>query len=520
MAETRPKPMALVILDGWGIRRETASNAIHQARTPHMDRWLAERPHAQVETCALHVGLPEGQMGNSEVGHMNLGAGRIVYQDYTRVELAVKEGSLARNPALLKVLDQAKAAGGAVHVLGLLSPGGVHSHQDHLLAAVAVAQKAGVNRVFVHAFLDGRDTPPRSALEYLERFEDSLARLGAEPIASIAGRYWAMDRDKRWDRVAKAWDMLTLGEGQRAASSIQGVTAAYQRGEDDEFIQPTVMVTGKHPRALVQDGDAILMMNFRADRVRELSHAFTDPETGEGAFTGFRRQKLPRLSGYLCLTAYDASLRGVEVAFPPQPLSNLLGELVSARGLRQLRAAETEKYAHVTYFFNGGREEPFPGEERLLVPSPKVATYDAQPEMSARALTDGLIARIREGVFDLIVVNYANPDMVGHTGRIEAAIKAIETVDACLGELAEAILAQGGELLITADHGNAEQMSEEETGQPHTAHTLNPTPLIHVGKRSLTLENGRLCDVAPTLLRLMDLPQPPEMTGRCLVSGL
>ncbi|MBF0181661.1 MAG: 2,3-bisphosphoglycerate-independent phosphoglycerate mutase [Magnetococcales bacterium] len=506
----RPTPMILAILDGWGMRRETSHNAIHAAPTPHFDLWWRHRPHALVETCGEHVGLPDGQMGNSEVGHANLGAGRILYQDFTRIGLEVRENRLRDNPALTRTVAACVTAKGEVHLCGLLSPGGVHSHADHLLAGVRAAHELGTDAIHVHAFLDGRDVPPRSALEYLADFEARLAQLGAGRIASVCGRYWAMDRDQRWDRVARAYDMLTLGTGEQASDAASAVQAAYARGEDDEFVQPTVIPDGQGRIATVRDGDAILMMNFRADRMREINRALLDP-----LFTGFDRRVRPVLSGHLSLTEYDASLPGTVVAFPPQTLVNTLGETLAKAGLTQLRAAETEKYAHVTYFFNGGQEISFPGEERLLIPSPKVATYDSQPEMSAIPLTDRVVEAIASGRYDLIVVNYANPDMVGHTGNFAAALEAIRVVDLCLGRLAEAADKTGAEMLITADHGNADRMLGED-GQPHTAHTLSPAPLLHLGNRRIRLMDGRLCDVAPTLLWLMGLPQPEEMDGRSL----
>ncbi|MBF0135228.1 MAG: 2,3-bisphosphoglycerate-independent phosphoglycerate mutase [Magnetococcus sp. DMHC-1] len=512
----RPKPMVLVVLDGWGFRSETANNAIHAARTPNFDQWMQSRPHSLVETSAGHVGLPDGQMGNSEVGHMNLGAGRIVYQELTRITLAVKQGSFHRNPAFVEGIGKAVAAGGAVHIMGLLSPGGVHSHTDHMLAAVQTARDNGAKKIFVHGFLDGRDTPPRSAMEFVADFEKGLQALGAGRIATICGRYWVMDRDKRWDRVQTAYDMLTQGKGFTAADGLSAVRAGYARDENDEFVKPTVIVENGAAIGTVRDGDTILMLNFRADRVREISHVFTDPTEGDKAFTGFKRERLPRLSAFVTLTLYDESLQNVSVAFPPERLQELLGQEIGRHGLKQLRAAETEKYAHVTYFFNGGEEAPCPGEDRLLIPSPRVATYDLQPEMSAMPLTDAVLERIQGGQYDLIVVNYANPDMVGHTGIFSAAVKAIETVDACLGRLADAVLGAGGELLITADHGNADQMVDEN-GQPHTAHTNNPAPLLYLGRKA-TMTNGALCDIAPTLLRLMNLPQPAAMTGRPLIT--
>ncbi|MBF0139846.1 MAG: 2,3-bisphosphoglycerate-independent phosphoglycerate mutase [Magnetococcales bacterium] len=513
----RPKPMTLVILDGWGIRDTRKNNAIQLANTPHYDQWLRECPHAQVETCAEHVGLPDGQMGNSEVGHTNLGAGRIVYQDFTRINLAVRNRTMQSNAALVSVINKAKKAGGAVHLMGLLSPGGVHSHTDHFLAVVEAAHQLGMEKIYVHGFLDGRDTPPRSAIEYIQDFEKGLEKIGAGRIASLSGRYWIMDRDKRWERVVKAYDMLTQGTGHTAKSAVEGVQSAYARDENDEFVLPTVIDSGDGRNTRVQDGDAILMMNFRADRVREISHAFLDPKQGDGAFTGFERKVLPQLSGYFTLTQYEEGLKGVDIGFPPEALTRILGEEISKAGMKQLRAAETEKYAHVTYFFNGGEEKEFPGEDRLLIPSPKVATYDLKPEMSAVELTDAVVQRIESGQYDLIILNYANPDMVGHTGIMPAALKAIETVDQCLGRVAAAVKKMGGEMLITADHGNADCMLEEATGQPHTAHTNNPAPFIFLGRPGVTMTNGALCDVAPTILSLMNLPQPKEMTGKSLV---
>ncbi len=508
--------MVLVVLDGWGLRDESDHNAINQADTPHFDRWWQTRPHARVQTSSGYVGLPEGQMGNSEVGHMNLGAGRIVYQDYTRINRAIADGSFFENEPLKQTLAAAVSGGKGVHIMGLLSPGGVHSHTDHLLAAVDLAHKLGSEKIYIHGILDGRDTPPRSAMEYVADFSRTLNERGAGRIVSLSGRYYAMDRDNRWDRVQKAYDLLTLGEGDQADDPLAAIQASYDKGVDDEFMLPTCLGAQSAAPVVVEDGDVVIMMNFRADRVREISHAFLDPEVGEGAFTGFVRRARPDLSGFFCLTLYDAALSGVRVGFPPEQPTRILGEEISRLGLSQLRAAETEKYAHVTYFFNGGLEQPFAGEDRLLVSSPDVATYDLKPAMSAVELTDRVLEKIKEGRYDLVVVNYANPDMVGHTGKMAAAIEAVETVDGCLGRLVETTLAVGGELLITADHGNADQMMKQETGQPHTAHTNNPAPLLYLG-REAWLEEGALCDVAPTLLALMSLPQPKEMTGRSLV---
>lgn len=518
----RPKPVVLVVLDGWGVRSEPENNAIVTANTPNFDDWWANRPRAVVQTSGGHVGLPDGQMGNSEVGHMNLGAGRIVYQDYTRINLAIAENTFAANPALNQTIQGAVAASGAVHIMGLLSPGGVHSHTDHLLAAVKIAKSQGVEKIYIHGFLDGRDTPPRSALGFVRDFSRELAKIGCGRIVTLAGRYYAMDRDNRWERVQKAYDMLTLGEGACAVDPLAAIQSAYDQDISDEFMLPTCIAGTPEDIVQVEDGDAIIMMNFRADRVREISHAFLDPDVGsggdagEGGFSGFERRRQPKLSGYFCLTQYDDALAGVLVGYPPQQLSHILAEEVAGMGLTQLRAAETEKYAHVTYFFNGGLETPFPGEERLLVSSPDVATYDLRPEMSAVELTEKVLVRIASGNYDLVVLNYANPDMVGHTGNMVAAIKAIETVDSCLGRLSSEILAMGGELLITADHGNADMMLQQETGQPHTAHSNNPAPLLYLG-RGAVLEDGSLCDVAPTILSLMAIEKPKEMTGRSLI---
>ena len=508
--------MVLVILDGWGMRNDTQYNAIHHAATPNFDQWWQNYPHALVQTSAGHVGLPEGQMGNSEVGHTNLGAGRIVYQDFTRINRAVWNGDLANNPAIEKTIEKALAVNGAIHLCGLLSPGGVHSHGEHLLAAVMAAKNHAAKNIYIHAILDGRDTPPRSALTYLSEFQLGLKRIGAGEIVSVCGRYYAMDRDSRWDRVQKAYDMLTLGSGHQAIDAVSAVQNGYDRGEDDEFIQPTLILSKDQRIILLNDGDSLLMLNFRADRMREICHALLDPSEGPEAFQGFVRQRQPQLAAMLTMTQYDTQLNPVAIAFPPTTLTHILGEILAKAGLRQLRAAETEKYAHVTYFFNGGSETIFPGEERLLIPSPKVATYDMQPEMAAELLTDQLIERIAQPEtqqnFDFIVVNYANPDMVGHTGKFEATVQAIESVDRCLGRLAKAVMQVGGELLITADHGNADCLREPSTGQPHTAHTTNPAPLLYLG-RPAKARDGRLCDIAPTLLKLMDLPQPEQMKG-------
>jgi len=508
---TRPRPVVLCILDGWGERTERADNAILQAKTPNWDRFLKGSPHAQLQASELFVGLPKGQMGNSEVGHMNLGAGRVVLQDLPRIDQAIADGSLAKSPALTGFITALKKSGGAAHLMGLMSPGGVHSHQDQLAALARLLDAAGV-AVKVHAFLDGRDTPPKSAAEYLAKFAADSAGLERVSVATVSGRYFAMDRDKRWDRVAKAYRALVDAEGEKALDAQPAVQQAYAAGKSDEFVPPTVI--GGY--AGMRDGDAVLCGNFRADRVREMLTALLDP-----AFSGFERGRVVRFAAALGITEYSTELnRFVQTIFPPENLADTFGEVVSRAGLTQLRIAETEKYAHVTFFFNGGREAEFPGESRILVPSPKVATYDLKPEMSAPEMTDQLVAAIAAGRFDVIIVNYANTDMVGHSGDIGAAVKAVEAVDRCLGRLADAVTRAGGTLLITADHGNAEMMRDPETGQPHTAHTLNPVPLLLVNPPAQVagLRDGRLADIAPTLLALLGLRQPAAMTGRSLVS--
>lgn len=506
------KPIVLMVLDGWGCREPTPDNAISQARTPVWDHLWADYPHTLINTSGQAVGLPDSQMGNSEVGHMNLGAGRIIYQEFTRISKAIDDGSFFANDVLCQAVDRAIGAAGAVHVMGLLSPGGVHSHERHLFATVELAVRRGAERVYVHAFLDGRDTPPRSAQASLERLQNKLDELGRSRIASLVGRYYAMDRDQRWDRTAAAYRLIAAGQAEyQAADALSGLQQAYARDESDEFVKPTAIVPAGETPIGVADGDSIIFVNFRADRARQLSRAFTEDD-----FDGFERGSRPQLSAFVCMTQYQKSIPA-PVAFPPQELHNSLGEVLAAHGLKQLRLAETEKYAHVTFFFNGGRETVFPGEERILVPSPKVATYDQQPEMSAPEVTDKLVAAIKGGVFDVIICNYANADMVGHTGIFAAALKAVEAIDQCLGRIYQALQEVGGELLITADHGNIEQMRDDSTGQAHTAHTTNPVPLIYVGRPGKLAAGGALCDIAPTLLTLLELPQPAEMTGRSLL---
>jgi 2,3-bisphosphoglycerate-independent phosphoglycerate mutase len=501
------RPLVLMILDGWGYREAQDGNAIAMADTPCWDRLWNDDPHCLIETSGESVGLPAGHLGNSEVGHNNIGAGRVVFQDYSRIENAIADGSFFENEQLCAAIDAAEAAGGTVHIMGLLSPGGVHSHVDHFLATVRLAADRGARSITVHGFLDGRDTPPRSAEPSIASMQELLDSIPGASFGTLAGRYYAMDRDKRWDRVEKAYRAIALAAADhRAASAQQALEQAYERGENDEFVQPTVI--GGAPG--VQDGDSIIFVNFRADRARELTMAFvTEP------FDGFARAK-PDLADFVCMTEYMAGLP-TSIAFPPEQLTHQFGELLADHGLRQLRIAETEKYAHVTFFFNGGQEDPFPGEERVLIPSPKVATYDLQPAMSAPELTARLVEAIRSGDFDVIICNVANPDMVGHTGVLEAAIEAVGAVDQCLAAVSAAIDEVGGELLITADHGNIEQMADPVSGQTHTAHTTNPVPLVYHGRTARMADGGSLRDLAPTMLDLLGLPQPPEMTGRSLL---
>ncbi len=509
---SRPRPVVLCILDGWGERSNGDDNAIARARTPVWHALVQRWPHAQLDASEHYVGLPDGQMGNSEVGHTNLGAGRVVMQDLPRIDRAIAEGKLAAMPPLQDFIATVKARHGTAHVMGLLSPGGVHSHQHQIAALASILADAGLP-VAVHAFLDGRDTPPKSAIGYLKQFEADVAGHGDVRIATVAGRYYAMDRDKRWDRVEKAYRALTAGAGEHADDALRVVEAAYARGESDEFVLPSAIGDYRGMR----DGDGVLFANFRADRIREIAGALLDPE-----FAGFKRAKRIAFAGALGLTEYSEELNPfLATLFPPDDLHDTFGEIVADAGMKQLRIAETEKYAHVTFFFNGGRETVFLGEERILVPSPKVATYDLQPEMSAPEVTDKVVSAIGSGRFDVVVLNYANTDMVGHTGYIDAAIKAVETVDRCLGRLEAAVEAAGGTLVITADHGNVEVMRDPETGEPHTAHTLNPVPFIIVNPPGAVarVDNGRLADVAPTLLDILGLPKPPAMTGHSLIAS-
>lgn len=503
------EPVALVILDGWGLSDNCEQNAACMAKTPVMDRLRSEWPNARLGASGKDVGLPDGQMGNSEVGHLNIGAGRIVYQDLTRISLAIEDGSLFENQTLKRLCQRLVESEGKLHLLGLLSDGGVHSHNTHLYALVRMAQQLGVKDVCIHAFMDGRDTPPSSGAGYLRQLEDQLKQIGLGRVATVTGRYWAMDRDNRWDRVEQAYLALTEGVGQQAAGSAEAIQDAYAAGQTDEFVKPWVV----GEPGTIDDGDGVLFFNFRADRAREMTRALT-----EANFSGFSRNKIPQLVDYVCLTEYDESF-GLPVAFPPETYPDILAEIVSKAGLQQLRIAETEKYAHVTFFFNGGVEDAWPGEERVLIPSPQdVATYDQKPAMSAVEVTDEVVKRIESEKYQLIILNFANPDMVGHTGVLEAAINAVETVDACLGRVVEAMLKKNGRLLITADHGNCEQMSDGHGGA-HTAHTSNPVPLLFVDpqRKDASLRDGILADLAPTLLELLGVPVPEAMTGRSLL---
>ena len=513
-------PVLLAILDGWGIAPDGPGNAPHLAQTPNLDSFVRDFPSTQLTAHNGAVGLPEGQMGNSEVGHLNIGAGRVVYQDFTRINKAIEDGSFASNAALNTLFDTVAKEGGRLHLLGLLSDGGVHSHINHLKALLEVGATKGMqDRIFIHCCMDGRDTPPESGKGYMEELMTIIRESGCGKVATIIGRYWIMDRDKRWDRVETAWKALMQGEGTAASDPIQAVADAYSRGETDEFIKPLVLQVDGKAAATVQDGDSLFLFNFRADRMRQLCHALTDAD-----FTGFDASTRPKLRQLVTMTEYEADFP-FPVAFPPQSMIHILGETASKAGLKQLRIAETEKYAHVTYFFNGGAEEPFAGEERVLIPSPRdVATYDLKPEMSAREITDTLLARLTEAEqadapFALIVLNFANGDMVGHTGVLPAAVRACETVDACLGRIRDFFQTRGWTMLITADHGNCETMLDADGG-PHTAHTTNPVPFLAVAdslKGAKLREGGALRDIAPTVLHLLGLPKPPEMDGDSLL---
>jgi 2,3-bisphosphoglycerate-independent phosphoglycerate mutase len=510
-------PVLLIILDGFGYREETDYNAILAARKPNWDKLWHDYPHTLINASEKFVGLPSAQMGNSEVGHLNIGAGRVVYQDLSRVDVEIEDGKFFTNPALSKAVATAKQNNGALHIMGLLSPGGVHSHENHIFAMLEMAARAGLKKIYLHAFLDGRDTPPKSAAQSLQLLQQKCTALGVGKIASIVGRFYAMDRDNRWERVQPAYELLTQGRAEfTATDALSGLELAYARGESDEFVKATAIVPpgdiqkGAHATSM-QDGDVVVFMNFRADRAREITRALTDK-----AFDGFHRSYIPKLASLVTLSRYGDDFK-LPCAYTQETIHNGFGEYISSLGLKQLRIAETEKYAHVTYFFNGGREQPYPGEERILVPSPKVATYDLKPEMSAFEVTDKLEAAILSRQYQAIICNYANGDMVGHSGNLAAAILAIEALDICIGRVVKAMQSIGGEVIITADHGNAEQMIDRVTHQAHTAHTLNPVPFLYIGRNATLKDQGALRDLAPSLLTMMGLPQPAEMTGHSLI---
>lgn len=505
------KPTMLVILDGFGITDKVDGNAILAANKPNYDKYFNNYPHTLIGASGMDVGLPEGQMGNSEVGHMNFGAGRIVYQSLTRVTKSIMDGDFFENKALVKAYDNVKENNSTLHLMGLLSPGGVHSHTEHLKGLIKMAEKKGVKEVYIHAFLDGRDVAPSSALEYIEEIENFTKEVSVGKIASVSGRYYAMDRDNRWERVELAYNAMALGKGEFAASAKEAVEKSYHDNKTDEFVLPTVIVEDGKPLATFKNKDSVIFFNFRPDRAREITRAINDK-----VFDGFKRETLDLV--FVTMTQYDSTLEGVDVAFAPESLTNTFGEYIASKGLKQLRIAETEKYAHVTFFFNGGVEEANEGEDRALIPSPKVATYDLKPEMSANEVTEELLKRIDEDKYDVIICNYANPDMVGHTGVFEAAKQAVEAVDACLGKVVDKVLEKGGSAFITADHGNAEQMIDYSNGKAMTAHTIDPVPLIYVAADAKPLRDGGvLADVAPTMLEVMGLEKPAEITGKSLI---
>ena len=505
------KVTMLMILDGFGINENEKANAVKLANTPNIDKLMKICPTTKMYTSGLNVGLPDGQMGNSEVGHTNIGAGRIVYQELTRITKSIEDGDFFSNPELVEAIENCKKHNSKLHILGLLSDGGVHSHIRHLFAVLELAKRKDFEDVYVHCFMDGRDTPPTSGESYIMKLEEKMKEKGVGKIASMSGRFYAMDRDKRWNRVQKAYDAIVNGEGIKCTSAISAIEGSYQKEVFDEFVEPTVITNpNNEPIAKIEENDSVIFFNFRPDRAREITRAIVDKD-----FNEFPTKKMDL--DYVCFTQYDETMPNVKIAFKPETLKNTFGEYISKKGLTQLRIAETEKYAHVTFFFNGGEEKQYPGEDRILVPSPKVETYDLKPEMSAVEVTDKVVEAINSRKYDCIILNYANPDMVGHTGNLDAAIKAIETIDECVGRVVEAINANEGVLIITADHGNAEQMLDYKTGEPHTAHTTNPVPLILVGKEDVKLKEGKLADLAPTMLKLMGLEKPEEMTGESII---
>jgi 2,3-bisphosphoglycerate-independent phosphoglycerate mutase len=505
------RPVALVILDGWGISKNTEGNALKTAKLENYSRLKAIYPNSCLDASGLAVGLPPGQMGNSEVGHLNIGAGRVVYQDFTRISQDIESKEFFSNPELVSAMKHVNKENTALHIIGLLSDGGVHSHITHLFALLDMAKLKQVKKVYLHMFLDGRDVPPKSAGTYIEQLEDKLKETGIGEIATISGRYYAMDRDKRWNRTQKAFDAMVLGEGEYASSAKEALHKSYDRDETDEFVIPTVIKKDGEPVGLVSENDAVIFLNFRPDRARQITRAIVDDD-----FNGFNRKPGWFPVFFVCMTEYDAKINGVRIAYKPVGLNNILGEVVSKAGLKQLRIAETEKYAHVTFFFNGGQEIPFPGEDRILIPSPKVATYDLKPEMSAIEVAETAALKIRSGQYDFIVLNFANPDMVGHTGRMAAAVKAVEAIDMCLGQVVDEIVKTGGAALVLSDHGNCEQMIDDE-GRPQTAHTTNPVPFIVASQGNYKVNRGKLSDVAPTALYLLGIDKPAEMTGESLI---
>ncbi len=512
-ADKKPKLMMLIVMDGFGLSAQTEGNAVKLAKTPNISRLLKEYPNTYVKTSGMDVGLPEGQMGNSEVGHTNIGAGRIVYQELTRITKSINDGDFFVNKEFLSAIENCRKHGSKLHLYGLLSDGGVHSHNTHLYALLRLAKMHQFEDVYIHCFLDGRDVPPDSAKEYIVALEENIKEIGVGKIATVMGRYYAMDRDRRWERVKLAYEALVSGKGEYAGSAFDAVEQSYKRKETDEFVKPTVVIKGSKPVASIEPGDSIVFFNFRPDRAREITRSFVDKD-----FNGFERPLGYFPVHYVCMTQYDAEMPGVRVAFKPEHLNNTFGEYISRVGYRQLRIAETEKYAHVTFFFNGGVEKTYAGEDRILIPSPKVPTYDLKPEMSAYEVTDAVIQAVESGKYDVIIMNYANPDMVGHTGVMEAAIKAVETVDYCIGRVVQKVLEHDGSVIITSDHGNADEMVDPHTDGPFTAHTTSPTPFILAGYgKEARVKPGRLSDIAPTMLEIMGLEKPAEMTGESLI---
>ena len=506
------KPIMLMILDGFGLNENEKGNAIKLANTPNIDKLMKTWPTTQIHTSGLFVGLPEGQMGNSEVGHTNIGAGRIVYQDLTRITKSIEDGDFFSIKEFVQAIENCQKYHSKLHIMGLLSDGGVHSHIRHLYALLELAKRKDFEDVYVHCFLDGRDTPPASGESYLLKLEDKMKEKGVGKIASISGRFYSMDRDKRWERVQKSYEALVYGKGEKATSAISAIESSYQKEVFDEFVEPTVICNNEEPIATIENHDSVIFFNFRPDRAREITRAIVDPE-----FDGFETKPLDL--DYVCFTQYDETIPNVEIAFKPESLKNTFGEYVSKQGLTQLRIAETEKYAHVTFFFNGGEEKQYKGEDRILIPSPKVQTYDLKPEMSAYEVTKKVVEAVQSDKYDTIILNYANPDMVGHTGNLEATIKAIEVIDECVQKVVDAVEEKNGMIIMTADHGNAEQMIDYKTGEPHTAHTTNPVPLVLIGAEGIKLKEGKLADLAPTMLELMELKKPEEMTGESLIDS-